>query len=134
LFLALGYGRREDCIRDIDMPWIVPMIPALIGAGTAGTEIGLSASGALSPSTSGATKDAARLQAEMQQKQQQQQEQAAFKRFAPDAQAQTGGALGDQSLSAMIAELSGSPADTNLAQQTVFGNPPGLSSGSPTGG
>ena len=72
-------------------------------------------------------------QQEQQQKQQQQQEQQLFKHFAPDAQSQTGGALGDASLSSMIAELSGSPGDMNLAQQTVFGTGPGTAS-SPVGG
>ena len=115
------------------MPWVVPLIPALIGVATTGTSIGLQASGALSPSTSGQQQQQQLLQQEQQQKQQQQQEQQLFKHFAPDAQSQTGGALGDASLSSMIAELSGSPGDMNLAQQTVFGTGPGTAS-SPVGG
>jgi hypothetical protein len=108
---------------------LIALLPALIGAGTAGTEIGLSASGALSPSTSGATQDAQLLAKETQQKQQQTQQQELFKGAAPNAQAQTGGSLGDSSLSAMIAELSGSSGDLGAAQQTVFGTTPGLSTG-----
>ena len=107
------------------------LISALIGAGTTGTITGLEASGAIGGGGSSGPSAAsiAQQQNQANQKTQQQQEQEAFKRFAPDAQAQTGGALSDNSLSAMIAELSGAPADTNLAQQTIFGNAPGLSSG-----
>lgn len=112
--------------------WIAANAAALSAAttvATAGTEIGLQASGALQPSTSGQLKEQQRLAAEQQQKQQQTMEQSLFKHFAPDAQGQTGGALGDQSLSAMIAELAGAPGDINLAQSTIFGqnpqNPPG---------
>jgi hypothetical protein len=115
------------------MPWIVPLLPALIGAGVAGTTTGLQAAGTFSPSTTKATEQQQLLQQEQQQKTQQQQEQQLFKHFAPDAQGQTGGALGDASLSSMIAELSGSPGDINLAQQTVFGTSPGTAS-SPVGG
>jgi len=111
------------------MAWIIPLIPSLITAGTAGTEIGLQASGALSPSTSGANNNAQLLATEAQQKQQQTQQQEMFKGAAPNAQAQTGGSLSDSSLSAMIAELSGSPGDIGSAQQTIFGSTPGLSLG-----
>lgn len=104
------------------------LLPSLITAGVTGTSIGLQASGALSPSTTGAANAQEIAANQAQQKQQQTAEQEAFKSFAPAAQAQTGGALADPSLSAMIAQLSGSPADVNLAQQTLFGNAPGLSS------
>jgi len=108
---------------------LIALLPALIPAATAGTEVGLQLSGALTPSTSSGP-----TQQQLQQQQQQQQqalttqEQAAFKHAAPDAQSQTGGALSDPSFAAMVAELSGSPADVGLAQQTLFGSTPGLSS------
>lgn len=110
---------------------LIAVLPALIGAGTAATGIGLQASGALSPSTSGQVKQQELLNQEEQQKQQQTSEQALFKRFAPDAQANTGGSLSDTSLAALITELSGNPGDIGLAQQTVFGNSPGLTTTSP---
>ena len=116
---------------------LIAALPWLIPAATTGTTIGLQASGALQPSTSGAVKQQEQLQLqqqEQQQKQQQQQEQQLFKHFAPDAQGQTGGALSDASLSSMIAELSGSPGDMNLAQKTVFGTGPSGTASSPVGG
>ena len=111
------------------------IIAALIGAGVTGTTTGLEASGAIGGGSSGPS--AAQLEAaqnQQNQKTMQSQEQQAFRQFAPDAQAQTGGALSSSSLSSLIAELSGAPNDVNLAQQTIFGNAPGLSTGSPTGG
>jgi hypothetical protein len=99
------------------------IIAALIGAAVTGTTTGLEASGAIGggggPSLS---------QAEQQQQQQQvqnnkqltAQEQQAFKQFAPDAQAATGGSLSDQSFSALVSELAGQPGDIQLAQQTIF--------------
>jgi hypothetical protein len=109
---------------------LVALLPALIGAGTAGTEIGLQASGALSPGSSGpSAADQQKLLQEANQKSQQTQEQMAFKNAAPDAQTQTGGALADSSFASMVASLTGAPSDVNLAQNTIFGNTPGLSSG-----
>lgn len=110
------------------MPIAPPIIAALIGLAGTGVTTGLEASGALGGGGGGpSAQQIATQENQANQKSQQLQEQQAFKRFAPDAQAQTGGALSDTSLSAMIAELAGSPADTNLAQQTLFGNAPGLS-------
>lgn len=104
------------------------IIAALIGAATTATTTGLSLSGAFQPGSSGPNAQQLQLQnMENQQKTQQQQEQQAFRHFAPDAQAQTGGALDPASFSSMVSELSGAPADINLAQQTLFGNTPGLS-------
>lgn len=109
------------------MPIAAPIVAALIGAGVTGVTTGLEASGAIGggggPSQSQLQQQQLQQQ-QQQQKQQQTQEQAAFKQFAPDAQAQTGGALSDRAFSALVAELSGAPADINLAQQTVFGASP----------
>lgn len=113
------------------MPVAAPVIAALITAGVSGTEMGLQASGAFQPSTSGDVKKQQMMDAQKQQQQNQTMEQSMFKRFAPDAQAQSGGALGDQSLSAMIAELAGQPGDINLAHSTIFGD---TGSTSPAGG
>ena len=126
-------------ITGTDMPQgLIALLPALITGAVGGTSIGLQASGALTPSASGAAQQQEQqlqLQQEQQQKQQQQQEQQLFKNFAPNAQAQTGGSLGDASLASMIAELSGAPGDINLAQQTVFGTGPGAgTASSPVGG
>lgn len=115
------------------MPIGAPIIAALISAAATATTTGLEAAGTFRPSTTAATEKAKMEALQAQQKQQQTMEQGLFKHFAPDAQAQTGGALGDQSLSAMIAELSGTPGDINLAQSTVFGqNPSPGPGGSPT--
>lgn len=97
---------------------LVALLPALITAGTAGTEIGLQASGALTPSTSGSTA-AATAAAQEQQKQQEAQQMRAV---AGSAQEQAPG-LSDASMSQLIATLAGSPGDIGLAQQTVFGSP-----------
>jgi len=105
------------------------IIAALIGAGVSGTSLGLEASGAIGGSSGPSAADQEKLTQEANQKSQQTQEQAAFKHFAPDAQAATGGSLSDSSFASMVSELSGAPADTNLAQQTIFGTTPGLSSG-----
>lgn len=122
------------------MPFLAPIgawlaaNAAAVTAGSAlasaGTTIGLETSGALSKGSSGPSSQQEQMLLNQQNQQaQQKQEQQLFRHFAPDAQAQTGGSLSDNSLSAMIAELSGAPADTNLARQTIFGNAPGLSSG-----
>lgn len=103
------------------MPIAAPVLAALITAGVSGTEIGLQASGAFQPSTSAQTK-AIEDQAKSQQLALQQQKQQAFRQFAPDAQAQTGGALADRSFAQMVAEMSGNPGDLNLAQNTLFGD------------
>lgn len=110
---------------------LLALLPLLIPAATAGTEIGLQASGALSGGgSSGPSAQQLQLQQqEAAQKQQQTQEQEAFKNFAPNAVAQTGGALDPASLAAMTSELSGSPADVGLAFQTLFPNQPGTASG-----
>jgi len=107
------------------------LISALIGAGTTGTITGLEASGAIGGGgSSGPSPQQLQLQQqEAAQKQQQTQEQEAFKNFAPNAVAQTGGALDPASLAAMTSELSGSPADVGLAFQTLFPNQPGTASG-----
>jgi type II secretory pathway pseudopilin PulG len=115
------------------MPIAAPVIAALITAGVSGTEIGLQASGAFQPSTSGQTK-ALEQQNQQQQLALQQQKQQAFRGAAGDAQAATGGALTDKSFSQLVAELSGNPGDLQLAQDTLFGSggggtgPTGLSS------
>ena len=110
------------------MPWIVPFIPLLAAGATAGTSIGLDLSQGGGSSGPSAQQEQT-LMNQQNQASQQKQEQEAFRQFAPNAQSQTGGSLSDTSLSSMIAELSGSPADTNLAQQTIFGSQSGLSSG-----
>lgn len=97
------------------------IIAALIGAGTAGTEMGLQASGALSPGTGGG-QAAAAAATQSQETALKNQEQQAFKQFAPDVQSSTGGALSNPAFAQMVAELAGSPQDIGLAQQTVFGN------------
>jgi hypothetical protein len=96
------------------------VIAALIGAGTAGTEMGLQASGALTPSTSGSAADLAK-QTAAQEQQMTQEKQQALRQAAPFAQEQTGGYTADPATSALIASIAGSPADIGLAQQTVFG-------------
>jgi len=102
------------------------IVAAIIGAAVTGTTTGLEASGAIGGGGGGpSAADLQKMQQMQQQKQQQQQEQQAFSRFAPDVQAATGGSLSDQSFASMVAELSGSPADVNLAQQTLFGPPQG---------
>jgi hypothetical protein len=109
------------------------IIASLIGAAVTGTTTGLEASGAIGGPSGPNPADIQRQQNLQNQKTLQQQEQEAFKRFSPDVQGQTGGALSDSSFASMVAELSGAPADMNLAQQTLFGNTPGLSTGSPGG-
>jgi len=111
------------------MPLSAPIIAALIGLAGSGVTTGLEASGAIGGSSGPSAQQEQTLLNQQNQQSQQNQEKAAFRQFAPNAQAQTGGSLSDQSLSSMIAELSGSPADTNLAQQTIFGTQPGLSAG-----
>ena len=112
------------------------IVAALIGAAVTGTTTGLEASGAIGGGSSGPS--AADLQkqqeqqAEAQKKAEADQKAALFRRFAPDAQSQTGGALSDPSFASMVAELSGAPGDIGLAQQTLFGggtNTPGLATG-----
>ena len=112
---------------------LVALIPALVSAGTAATEIGLQASGAFQPSTSAQTK-ALEQQTADQQKQLQDAKMQAFRKFAPDAQGQTGGALTDKSFSQMVAELAGEPGDLNLAQKTLFGGEGGDTTGLSSGG
>lgn len=112
------------------MPIPVPIIAALIGAGVSGTEIGLQASGAFQPSTSGATQADQAALAKQQADAKAAQEKQLFAHAAPDVQARTGGSLADPSFAAMVAEMAGAPADVNLAQQTIFGNAsPGLAAG-----
>ena len=108
------------------------LLPALITTATTGTEIGLQASGALGGGGGGNNTAALLAQQEANQKAQQTAQQEAFKSAAPAAQAQTGGALSDTSLSALIAELSGNPGSIGSAQQTIFGTTPGLSAGGTT--
>jgi hypothetical protein len=100
------------------------IIAAVIGAAATATDIGLQASGALAPSTSGQEK-ALMASEQKQQEALKQQEAQAFKRFAPDVQSATGGALTDRSFAQMVAELAGQPGDIGLAQQTVFGTQTG---------
>ena len=95
---------------------------AIASAAAAATETGLQAAGTFQPSTTKATQEAYLKNQQDQQKQQQTMEQAMFKHFAPDAQDKSGGALGNESLSALIAELSGTPGGVNEAQQTIFGD------------
>src|SRR6266576_5865648 len=102
------------------MPLLAP-IAAIASAAVAATTTGLEAAGTFQPSTTAATKAAQLKSQQDQQKQAQTMEQAMFKHFAPDAQAQSGGALGEGSLSALIAELSGTPGGVGEAQQTIFG-------------
>ena|SRR5215469_14672044 len=118
------------------MPLAAPIVAALIGAGVTGVTTGLEASGAIGGGSSGPSAEQLQQQQQQQEaaakKAQAEQEAAAFRRFAPDAQSQTGGALSDPSFASMVAELSGAPGDIGLAQQTLFGggtNTPGLSSG-----
>lgn len=96
---------------------LIALLPALITAGTAGTEIGLQASGALTPSTSGATR-AANQTAQEQQKAAEAQ---AFKRFAPDVQENVGGSVSNPAFAQIVAELQGTPGDIGTAQQAIFG-------------
>jgi len=105
------------------------LIAALIGAGTTGTVTGLEASGAIGGSGGPSASQEQTLMNQQNQAAQQKQEQAAFKGFAPTEQANTSGSLDAGSMSAMIAAATGSPADVNLAQQTIFGTQPGLSAG-----
>jgi hypothetical protein len=105
------------------------MITALTAVGSAGTTIGLDASGALSPSSGPSAKQEQTLLNKQNQAAQQKQEQAAFRGAEPTTQAQTSGSLDNQSMSALIAQLTGAPADMNLAQQTIFGTQPELSTG-----
>lgn len=112
---------------------LVALLPALITAGTTATEIGLQASGAFQPSTSAQTK-ALEEQTANQQKQLQDAKMQAFRKFAPDVQGQTGGALTDKSFSQMVAELAGEPGDLNLAQKTLFGDQSGEGGGLASGG
>lgn len=104
------------------MPIAPAVVAALITTAAAATTTGLEAAGTFQPSTTKATQEAQLKSQQDQQKQQQTMEQAMFKHFAPDAQAQSGGALGNESLSALIAELSGTAGGVGEAQQTIFGN------------
>jgi hypothetical protein len=97
------------------------LLPALITGGVSATGLGLQAAGTFQPSTSGQTK-ALEQQNQQQQQALQQQQQQAFKSFAPDAQASTGGALTDKSFSQLVAELAGNPGNLQLAQDTLFGS------------
>lgn len=98
---------------------LVALLPALITAGTAGTEIGLQASGAFQPSTTASTQ-AATQAAEAAAKQREGQ---SMRAVAGNAQEAAPG-LSDASMAQLIATMVGSPGDIGLAQQTVFGNPP----------
>jgi hypothetical protein len=104
------------------MPIAPAITAALISAAAAATTTGLEAAGTFQPSTTKATQEAALKSQQDQQKQAQTMEQAMFKHYAPDAQAQSGGALGDQSLSALISELAGTQGGVSEAQQTIFGS------------
>jgi|SRR6266576_3898567 len=108
------------------MPLLAP-IAAIASAAVAATTTGLEAAGTFQPSTTAATKAAQLKSQQDQQKQAQTMEQAMFKHFAPDAQSQSGGALGEGSLSALIAELSGTQGGVSEAQQTIFGSTGGAS-------
>lgn len=109
----------------------MPQALALLPLALAGTTTGLELSGAFQPSTGGQekaleaenAKQAAALKA---------QEEQAFRRFAPDVQAQTGGSLSDASFAQTVAELAGQPGDLGLAQQTIFGNTNNPGSGIPS--
>lgn len=103
------------------------VIAAIIGAGVTATDIGLQASGAFQPSTSGQVA----AQEQSQEAQQKAAEQQAFKHFAPDVQSQTGGSLSDTSFASLVAELAGQPGDIGLSQQTIFGNTNNPGSGLP---
>jgi len=103
------------------MPYLIPLIPLISAAATA-TVGGLEASGVIGGSSGPSAQQIETAQNQQNQKTQQAQEQQAFRQFSPDAQSQTGGSLSNTSLASMIAELAGSPSDTNLAQQTIFGN------------
>lgn len=118
------------------MPIAAPIIAALIGAGTTGITTGLEAAGTFTPSSNSAQLKEQQTQDQINAtKQQALQKQEIFKRFAPDVQSATGGALADKSFSQMVAELSGSPGDIGLAQQTIFGSgTPGQNSGLASGG
>jgi hypothetical protein len=107
------------------MPWIVPFIPLLAAGASAGTSIGLDLSQGGGPSA----QQEQTLINQQNQSAQQKAEQQAFRTFAPNTQAQTSGSLDAGSMSEMIAAATGSPADINLAQQTIFGTQPGLSTG-----
>jgi hypothetical protein len=107
------------------MPFTPAIIAALIGAGVTGTTTGLEASGVIGGGGGPSKADLEKQQLTQEQQQQKQQQEAlqqAFKHFAPDAQAATGGALSDKSFSELVAELSGQPGDIGTAQQTIFGN------------
>jgi hypothetical protein len=102
------------------------LLSIIIPAAVSGTTTGLQLEGV---GTGTPQKDAqAQLQKQelaneqQQQKQQQEALQQAFKHFAPDAQAATGGSLSDKSFASLVAELSGQPGDISQAQQTIFGN------------
>lgn len=101
-------------------------IPAIIALATAGTTVGMEVAGVGQPSM-GAQQKLLSQQNQEQQAALTKQEQSAFQKFAPDVQAQTGGALAAPSFASMVAEMSGSPADVNLAQQTLFPTQQGLS-------
>lgn len=104
------------------MPIAAPIVAALIGAGVSGTTLGLEASGALTPGSSGPSAQEQQLTADQKaQKAQEDQLKQIFKHFAPDAQANTGGALSDNSFAQLVAELSGQPGGMELAKQTIFG-------------
>ena len=111
---------------------LVALLPALSGAGTAGTEMGLQASGALTPTTPGTPGDTAAAQAALAQKMQPQQQQIS-PALAPALQENVGGAVSQGQLQQILAELtggSGTMGDMGTAQQTVFGtSPQGLASG-----
>ena len=110
------------------MPFIVPMLSWLVPAAIAGTETGLQLSGAFQPDTSGQMR-AMEQQQEAAAKSQAEQRAQAFRHFAPDVQASTGGALTDRSFASMVAELSGYGGDIGQAQHAIFGESGGLDSG-----
>ena len=107
---------------------IAGLLPALIGGGVAGITTGLEASGAIGGGGGGPSQatqaQEALTQEQEAQKAQQQQLQQAFKSFAPDVQANTGGSLSDSSFSALVSELAGQPGNIGTAQQAIFGSTP----------
>lgn len=105
------------------MPFIVPLLPALIGAAVAGTTTGLELSGVGKPNEEAIKRDQAKQLEAANLKSRQDAElsqQQALRRAAPDIQSQTGGNLGTPAFAAQVASATGNPGDVALAQRTLF--------------
>lgn len=113
------------------------IIAAAITAAAAAATIGTEAAGVGQPSQGKELQQQEAAAAMEQQKATQQQEQAAWKRFAPNAQAQAGAGLSGGSFAQLVQQLAGYSGGLDQTQQVIFGNQnqnTGGTGGLPSGG